>query len=111
MHVCVIIKRLSSIHNKWHHKPGSRSASAMSSAKFDIDKFTNDNDFNLWRIKMNALLVHQRLEEALGGPTKLSTTLSEKEKKDLLSKAHSTIILSLGDEVGLRNNCSWGMHG
>jgi len=39
----------------------------MGKTKFDIDKFTGDNDFSLWRIKMKALLVHQGLEEALAG--------------------------------------------
>lgn len=48
---------------------------------------------------MKALLIHQGLEDALGGSAKLLQTLTEKEKKDLISKAHSTIILSLGDDV------------
>ncbi|KHN13665.1 Retrovirus-related Pol polyprotein from transposon TNT 1-94, partial [Glycine soja] len=67
--------------------------------RFDVEKFTGENDFSLRRIKMQALLVHQGLDDALQGASKLPSTLSDKEKKDLLSKAHSTIILSLGDEV------------
>ena len=48
---------------------------------------------------MRALLVQQGLQEALGGEKNLPTTLSDSEKKDLLEKAHSAIILSLGDRV------------
>lgn len=45
------------------------------------------------------LLVHQELKEALVGDSKLPVTLSIKEKKDLLKKEHSTLIISLGDET------------
>lgn len=68
----------------------------MGGAKFDIEKFTGDNDFGLWRIKMKALPVHQGLQDALLCISKMPATLSE---KDMESKAHSTIILSLGDDV------------
>lgn len=33
----------------------------MAIAKFELDKFNRDNEFNLWRIKMKTLLVHQGL--------------------------------------------------
>ena len=71
----------------------------MGSTRFDIEKFNGDNDFSLWRIKMKALLVHQGVEDALAGESKLPATLTDKEKKEMMSKAHSLIILSLGDEV------------
>ncbi|KAD6454693.1 hypothetical protein E3N88_09399 [Mikania micrantha] len=44
-----------------------------STTKFKIEKFNGKNDFSLWRLKMRALLV--------------------------MEKAHSAIILSLGDRV------------
>lgn len=71
----------------------------MGTTKFDIENFTGVNDFSLWQIKMKALLVHQGLEGALEGIAKLPNTLTEKEKQDLINKAHSTIILSLADEA------------
>ena len=37
----------------------------MASGKLDVDKFTGSNDFNLWRLKMKALLVHQGLSDAI----------------------------------------------
>ncbi|KAG6679195.1 hypothetical protein I3842_14G118700, partial [Carya illinoinensis] len=53
--------------------------------KFDVEKFTGKNDLGLWRIKMKALLVQQGLHE--------------KEKIQVLQKAYSTIIISLGDKI------------
>jgi len=48
---------------------------------------------------MRALLVHQGLEEALQGETALDAKLEERDKKILMDKTHSAIILSLGDKV------------
>ncbi|KAE8692398.1 hypothetical protein F3Y22_tig00110839pilonHSYRG00037 [Hibiscus syriacus] len=71
----------------------------MGSAKFDIEKFTGKNDFGLWRVKMRALLFQQGIVEALQGPTALPTEMPEKERNSILEKAHSAIILSLGDKA------------
>ena len=67
--------------------------------KFEIDKFNGKNDFSLWHVKMHALLVQQGLWKALKGKDALPATLSDEEKEDLLERAHSAILLSLGDEV------------
>ena len=67
--------------------------------KFDVETFTGKNDFGLWRVKMRALLVQQELAEALEGANLLPTSMSERDKKVALEKAHSAIILSLGDKV------------
>ena len=48
---------------------------------------------------MKALLVQQGLQDALKGEKDLPKTLSEKEKNDILEKAQSAIILSLGDKA------------
>ena len=48
---------------------------------------------------MRALLVQQGLQDALLGEKNLLNTMQEKEKTELLEKAHSAIILSLGDTV------------
>ncbi|KAH9678917.1 hypothetical protein KPL71_025907 [Citrus sinensis] len=73
----------------------------MATSKFQVEKFTGENDFHLWRLKMRALLVHQGLEETLGDPRseKKPSKLSGEEMQDALDKAHSTLILSLGDGV------------
>ncbi|KAL5152122.1 Retrovirus-related Pol polyprotein from transposon TNT 1-94 [Glycine soja] len=51
------------------------------------------------KYEMRALLVHQGLEEALQGETALDAKLEERDKKILMDKTHSAIILSLGDKV------------
>ncbi|RZB80703.1 Retrovirus-related Pol polyprotein from transposon TNT 1-94 [Glycine soja] len=71
----------------------------MGSAKYEVEKFTGQNDFGLWRLKMRALLVQQGLVEALDGEVKLEKMMAGGNKKTLLQKAHSAIILSLGDKV------------
>ncbi|KAK1423937.1 hypothetical protein QVD17_19248 [Tagetes erecta] len=79
----------------------------MASVKFDLEKFDGRNDFSLWRMKMKALLVHQGLVKALEGVDPVvPEKATEKEKhdveekwKNLKEKAHSAIILSLGDKV------------
>ena len=71
----------------------------MGTTKFEVEKFTGSNDFGLWRLKMRALLVHQGLEEALKGISGLPETMSDQDKKVLMEKAHSAIMLSLGDKV------------
>ena len=73
--------------------------SKMVSTKFELEKFDGRNDFSLWRVKMRALLVHNGVVDALKGEDKLPEGLTDKEKKDMLEKAHSAIILSLGDRV------------
>lgn len=71
----------------------------MGTAKYDLERFTGKNDFGLWRVKMRAMLVQQCIQAVLLGEDKLPTHLSEKEKVDMLEKAHSALILSLGDKV------------
>ncbi|KAL9422742.1 hypothetical protein AB3S75_034927 [Citrus x aurantiifolia] len=40
----------------------------MATQKLDVEKFTGENDFHLWRLKMRALLVYQGIEEMLEDP-------------------------------------------
>uniref|UniRef100_A0A803NSH6 Retrovirus-related Pol polyprotein from transposon TNT 1-94 n=1 Tax=Cannabis sativa TaxID=3483 RepID=A0A803NSH6_CANSA len=71
----------------------------MGNTKFDLEKFNGKNDFGFWKVKMRALLVQQGLRDALLGEEKMHAGLTDKEKLDILIKAHNTIILSLGDKV------------
>jgi len=43
----------------------------LGSTKYEVEKFTGQNDFGLWQLKMKALLVQQGLVEALDGEAKL----------------------------------------
>ena len=70
----------------------------MASAKFEVDKFTGENDFNLWRIKMKALMVHQGVADAISKES-MEAMIDKNKAAKIQSKAHSAILLSLGDEV------------
>lgn len=71
----------------------------MVSTRFDLEKFDGKNDFGLWRVKMPAILTQQGVVGALAGAAALPEKLIEKERTDILEKAHSAIILCLGDRV------------
>jgi len=40
--------------------------------KWDIEKFTGDNDFGLWKVKMQAVLIQQKCEKTLKGDRNIS---------------------------------------
>ena len=42
----------------------------MVSSKVDIEKFTGKNDFNMWNIKMEALLITRGLRDVIEPETK-----------------------------------------
>ncbi|TXG56626.1 hypothetical protein EZV62_017939 [Acer yangbiense] len=67
--------------------------------KFEVEKFTGENDFGLWKMKMKAMLVKEGLDIALDGEEKLPTDMKADEKKNWLKKAYSSLILGLGDKV------------
>nr|GFC94053.1 retrovirus-related Pol polyprotein from transposon TNT 1-94 [Tanacetum cinerariifolium] len=68
----------------------------MMGAKFGIEKFDETGDFGLWRIKMCALLIQHRCEAAL---EVLPADIKAEAKAELNKKAHSFVILCLGNKV------------
>ncbi|GJY42902.1 retrotransposon protein, putative, ty1-copia subclass [Tanacetum coccineum] len=68
----------------------------MTRANFDIEKFDGTGDFGLWRIKMRALLIQHGCEAAL---EVLSADMEAQTKAKLNKKAHSAVILCLGNKV------------
>ncbi|GJV89573.1 hypothetical protein Tco_1533511, partial [Tanacetum coccineum] len=72
----------------------------MTGAKFDIEKFDGTGDFGLWRIKMRALLIQHGREAALEVlPTIKEAEAKAETKAELNKKAHSAMILCLGNKV------------
>ncbi|WVZ12209.1 hypothetical protein V8G54_016739 [Vigna mungo] len=67
--------------------------------KFDVEKFNGANDFGLWKIKMEAILIQQGCDEALKGESRMRNAMTQEEKKKMGDKARSAIILCLGDKV------------
>ena len=51
------------------------------SAKFKIEKFDGKGDFGMWRKKMRAILVQQKVAKALGGEQKMPSTMTDEENK------------------------------
>nr|GEU78596.1 hypothetical protein [Tanacetum cinerariifolium] len=68
----------------------------MTGVKFDIKKFVETGDFGLWRIKMRALLIQHGCEAAL---EVLPKDMESQAKTKLNKKAHSAVILCLGNKV------------
>ena len=76
----------------------------MATPKIDLEKFNGKNDFNMWKIKMEALLITQSLGDALKPVCKkegkeVSSSKTAKEVAEVDKKARSIVILSLGDAV------------
>ena len=73
-------------------------------SKVDLEKFTEQNDFNMWKIKIEALLITQGLWDAIDPVAKLegseaSSFKTPEQVAEIDKNARSTIILSLGDSV------------
>jgi len=68
-------------------------------SKWDIENFTGDNDFGLWKVKMEAVLIQQKCEKALKGEGVLPVTMSRAEKTEIVDKARSDVFLCLGNKV------------
>ncbi|GJW36494.1 hypothetical protein Tco_0059414 [Tanacetum coccineum] len=72
-------------------------SSQTSSSVVSIEKFNGKSNFSLWRIKIRALLKQQCIWAPLAGPNPVDMTDAKYASQD--EKAHSTILLSLSDEV------------
>ena len=59
---------------------GTSRSIKMGTTKYDIEKFSGENDFGLWRIKMEAILIQHGCVEALKEEERMSESLSSKEK-------------------------------
>jgi hypothetical protein len=71
----------------------------MQSAKFEIEKFNGKNNFELWKVKMQDLLVQQGVVKALLGKSKKPESMSDKEWEDIDARALNAIHLCLADDV------------
>ncbi|KAH9684927.1 hypothetical protein KPL70_013734 [Citrus sinensis] len=72
--------------------------------KINLEKFTGQNDFNMWKIKIEALLITQGLGNAIEPDFKKegqegSSSTTPEQAAEIDKNARSTIILSLWDSV------------
>ncbi|KAL8476833.1 hypothetical protein ACS0TY_029219 [Phlomoides rotata] len=70
----------------------------MASMKLDEEKFSGKNDSGLWKVKMKASLVHHGLAGALKPDEDEESSIARERKIEIMEKAHSAIILCLGDK-------------
>ena len=74
-------------------------------SRFEAEKFNGKSDYGLWKMKMRALLIQQGLASALqtkDPQEKGKEPLDEKaqaRKEEVSLKAHSAVILCLGDKA------------
>nr|GEW85394.1 retrovirus-related Pol polyprotein from transposon TNT 1-94 [Tanacetum cinerariifolium] len=70
-------------------------------AKFDVKKFDGSNDFRLWRVKMQCLLIQHGWEDALDPFSRTMTDANKTVtlKTDVYKKAHSALLLCLDNKV------------
>ena len=76
----------------------------MAAPKVHLEEFNGKNDFNMWKVKIEALLITRGLGEAIEPTTKkerneVSSSKSPKLAAEIDKKARSMIILSLSDSV------------
>ena len=74
-------------------------------ARLEAEKFTEKNDFGLWRMKMHVMLIQQGLSAALETEKEKETPAVDLDEKlvakraEIAAKAHSVVVLCLGDKV------------
>ena len=72
-------------------------------ARLDAEKFTGKNDYGLWKMKMKAVLIQQGLAAVLApaekGKAPAVDEKSQAKMEEMQLKAHSAVILCLGDKV------------
>lgn len=65
----------------------------------EVERFDEKGDFGIWRPRMHAVLVQQKVAKALGSLKCIPESLSDSEKSDMMEMAFSTITLHLDDKV------------
>lgn len=67
--------------------------------KWEIEKKFRDNDFGLWKVKMQAILTQEKCIEAMKDETSIPGRLTQAKKIEMMDKVMSVIILVLVDKV------------
>lgn len=68
-------------------------------SKYEIDKFSGNEDFTLWSKKITTILIHQKSHHGLEDPKKLPKSLTEKKGEKYSHMTSRTIILNISDNV------------
>lgn len=68
-------------------------------SKWEIEKFSKDNDFGLWKVMMQIILIQKKCIATLKGERLMLSRLTQTEKAKMMDRARSFIILFLRDKV------------
>ena len=71
----------------------------MTGAKYEIEKFSGNNSFTLWKRQMKDLLIQQKVHNALFSKSKMLETMKEVEWEKMEETVSSAIPLNLSNEV------------
>ncbi|KAH1113876.1 hypothetical protein J1N35_007254 [Gossypium stocksii] len=92
------VYRFFEIKSPWLSHGANRSAhSDMAAKRFEIEKFDGETNFNLWQVRMMAILVQSGLKKVVTG--KKPENLNKTEWEELDEKALSAIQLCLANTV------------
>lgn len=67
--------------------------------KFEVERFNGKGDFSLWKKKMYALLVQQKVSKALAESDAKPDKMTDEDFAEMKEIAFSTIIMYLADNV------------
>ena len=71
----------------------------MQSSKFEVEKFSGKNNFEIWKLKMHDLLMQEGMVKALLGKAKQPMTITDDDWDEMDARALSAICLCLDDDV------------
>jgi hypothetical protein len=71
----------------------------MQSSKFEVEKFSGKNNFELWNLKMHNLFMQQGMVKALLGKSKQPTTITDDDWDEMDARELSSIRLCLANDV------------
>ncbi|KAL5581222.1 hypothetical protein UlMin_013664 [Ulmus minor] len=71
----------------------------MGGAIFDIERFDGNGDYFLWKQKLKAILMQQKVDLALEEKPEFPATMTTYEKNEIFKTAYSSIFLHLSDNV------------
>ena len=71
----------------------------MICAKYEIEKFSGNNNFTLWKRRMKDLLIQQKVQKVLSSKSKMPKTMKNAQWEEMDETVASAIRLNLSDEV------------
>ena len=68
-------------------------------SNFIIEKFDRKGDFTLWKRKIKAVLMQQKVDLAIGKEANFTASVTEFQRNEMKKMAYSTIFLHFLDSI------------